>query len=208
MHNTIAFISSGLTLGLTAGITPGPLMALVISETLKHGPKEGSKVASAPLITDGSIIILTALLLTKLASFKPALGILSLLGSGYIVYLAYENFTMQEVNFAESSSAPKSIKKGITTNLLNPHPYIFWITVGTPTIIRGFNINLVTGSGFIISFFTAMIGIKLIIAQLVGRSKKFLQQNWYLYTMKVLGGILLIFAALLCKEGIKLLGIL
>jgi threonine/homoserine/homoserine lactone efflux protein len=45
-------VLSGAALGLSAGVTPGPLLALVIAQTLTHGPREGGKVALAPLLTD------------------------------------------------------------------------------------------------------------------------------------------------------------
>ena len=56
----MALVSAGLVYGLSAGFSPGPLMALVISQTLKHGIREGAKVAVAPLITDLPIILLAA----------------------------------------------------------------------------------------------------------------------------------------------------
>lgn len=52
MLEIFTFLISGIIFGLSAGISPGPLLALVISETLKFGRKEGIKVAIAPLITD------------------------------------------------------------------------------------------------------------------------------------------------------------
>ncbi len=39
------FLISGIILGLAAGTSPGPLLALVFSETLKYGKKEGIKIA-------------------------------------------------------------------------------------------------------------------------------------------------------------------
>lgn len=34
---------SALLLGLYAGLSPGPLMALLLAQTLRHGPREGFK---------------------------------------------------------------------------------------------------------------------------------------------------------------------
>lgn len=64
----IASLITGLVLGLSAGVSPGPLTVLVISQTLTHGPREGYKVAFAPLITDAPIIALTIVVLTQLAN--------------------------------------------------------------------------------------------------------------------------------------------
>jgi threonine/homoserine/homoserine lactone efflux protein len=73
---------AGIILGLSAGLSPGPLLALVISQTLKHGVREGVKVALAPLITDAPIILLTFFVLTKLSRADFALGVISVAGLG------------------------------------------------------------------------------------------------------------------------------
>ena len=52
MHDAL----SGAVFGLAAGLMPGPLLALVIQQTLRHGPTEGIKVAAAPLLTDLPIV--------------------------------------------------------------------------------------------------------------------------------------------------------
>ena len=88
----IALVSAGLVYGLSAGFSPGPLMALVISQTLKHGIREGVKVAVAPLITDLPIILVSLLVLTRLTDFKTALGVISIIGGIFVAYLAYGNF--------------------------------------------------------------------------------------------------------------------
>jgi threonine/homoserine/homoserine lactone efflux protein len=80
---------SGMILGLTAGMSPGPLLALVISQTLSYGKKEGTKVALAPLITDTPIIFATFLVGARFAGDSPVLGLLSLAGTVYIGYLAW-----------------------------------------------------------------------------------------------------------------------
>ncbi len=46
------YLITGITFGFVAGISPGPLLALVISETIKHNHKEGIKIALSPLLTD------------------------------------------------------------------------------------------------------------------------------------------------------------
>lgn len=52
MVEGLEFLISGIVFGLAAGVAPGPLLALVFSETLKYGKKEGVTVAISPLITD------------------------------------------------------------------------------------------------------------------------------------------------------------
>ena len=49
------------------GLAPGPLLALVLAQTLRHGPREGCKIALTPLVTDAPIIALSLALAATLA---------------------------------------------------------------------------------------------------------------------------------------------
>jgi threonine/homoserine/homoserine lactone efflux protein len=85
---------------------------------------------------------------------------------------------------------------------------MFWLTVGGPIIIRAKQINIITLISFLCGFYGLLFGSKILIAILVGRSKSFLNDKIYLYTIKFLGGILWIFAIILFYDGIKLIGVI
>jgi threonine/homoserine/homoserine lactone efflux protein len=55
----ITAFASGVLLGLSAGLSPGPMLALVLAQTLRRGPREGCKIALTPLVTDPPIILVT-----------------------------------------------------------------------------------------------------------------------------------------------------
>ena len=71
---------AAIAFGLSGGLSPGPLLALVVAETLARGRRAGFAVAAAPLLTDGPIIAATVLLLGRIESSEPALGIVNLAG--------------------------------------------------------------------------------------------------------------------------------
>ena len=202
-----SLLIAGIVLGLTAGISPGPLLTLVFSETVKHGRKEGFKVAVAPLITDAPIILITILVLSKLSNIKFVLGAISILGSIYLTTLAIESLKIKRIELKVQNVKPQSLKKGVIANFLNPHPYLFWISIGGPLIIKGLKFNFISVFIFIIIFYTLLVGSKIIIAQLVEKSRIFLKSNYYVYTIKSLGFILLIFALIFLVNGIELLSI-
>jgi threonine/homoserine/homoserine lactone efflux protein len=93
----ISFLTTGTILGLSAGFAPGPLLALVISETVEYGVKAGVKVALAPIITDLPIIIITLFILAKLSSFHSVLGVISIIGAIFILYMGIENIRIKGV---------------------------------------------------------------------------------------------------------------
>lgn len=204
----IHFLTVGTVLGLSAGFAPGPLLTLVISETLQHGVKAGVKVALAPILTDLPIIILTLLALSKLSNFYGTLGIITLLGGCFVLYMGYEGIRSRGLDPLLSEEAPKSLAKGILTNALSPHPYLFWFSVGAPTMTKAMSQNLAAPSAFILSFYVCLVGSKILLAILVGRSKAFLTGKSYVYTIRILGFVLCALAMVLFYDGLRLLGLL
>ncbi len=202
------FFTIGIVLGLSAGFAPGPLLALVISETLQHDIRSGIKVALSPIFTDLPIIIVTLAVLSKLSDFQHILGIISLIGGCVILFMGYESMNPESPESEFSDTKPNSLAKGILANALSPHPYLFWFSVGGPIMSRAINLNVKASIAFIGSFYVLLVGSKMLLAVLVGRSKSFLSGTWYVYTMRLLGLALCILALLLFRDGLKLLGII
>ena len=204
----ITFLTTGIILGLSAGFAPGPILALVISETLNHDKRAGIKVALAPIITDLPIITLTLFILSKLSGFHAVLGIISLLGGCFILYLGFENIRTKGISVRLDEDKPRSLQKGIIVNLLSPHPYLFWFSVGGPLTIKAMQHSIITAAAFITSFYVLLIGSKILIAIAVGKSKSFLTDKTYIYTMRLLGTMLVLLALFLFRDGLRLLGII
>ena len=200
-------IITGTILGLSAGLTPGPLMTLVVTQTLKHNVKEGIKVSLAPLITDVPIILLTLFILSKAAQTEFILGIISCMGGVFVLFLAYDNFNTHPVEFVVTESAAHSIKKGALVNVLSPYPYLLWFSVGGPTVFKSLEFGFPGPLGFLASFYFCLVGGKMVVAVLAGRSRSVLKGMGYMMTMRLLGLVLCLFSLLLFKDGLKLLGL-
>ena len=203
MIEEFTFLISGIIFGLTLGMSPGPLLTLVISETLKHDKKEGIKIAVAPILTDLPIVLITLLILSKLTNFDPILGSISILGAIFIGYLAYENISIKKIELDVSEAKPQSIKKGVIANFLNPHPYVFWFIIGAPTVLRAWDVSLFSAILFILGFYIFLVGSKISIAVIVEKSRSFLKSNIYVYTIRLLGIVLLIFSLMFLIDGLK-----
>ena len=204
----LSFLTTGIILGLSAGFAPGPLLALVISESMEHGARAGVRVAFAPILTDLPIIIITVFILAKLSDFQSVLGIISIIGAFFIVYLGVHNLRTKGIELDLDKSSPKSFQKGIIVNALSPHPYLFWFSVGGPITIKAMDQNLLSAISFIGSFYVLLLGTKIVLAILVGKSRTFFMGNRYVFTMRLLGFILIILAGFLFRDGLFLLDIL
>ncbi|MDT8336102.1 MAG: LysE family transporter [Desulfurivibrionaceae bacterium] len=201
----INFLLAGTLLGLSAGFAPGPLLALVVTETLQHGTRSGLKVALAPVITDLPIIGLTLLLLRELSGLNIIMGIISGLGGLVVLFLGVQAIGARGGGIELPPAKSNALLKGITVNFLSPHPYLFWLSVGGPLTLKAGEHGLAAATGFVLSFYVLLVGAKLILAVLVGRSRSFLAGRLYLLIIKGLGLLLILLGLVLCREGFLLL---
>ncbi len=188
------YFVTGFILGITAGISPGPLMAVLISETLKGNIKNGLVISIIPVITDIPLIVLLVVFFKQLQYSEIIIKVLSFSGFIVLLYYGIKDLFTEKVEIDLNVSKVSSFKKGLITNLLNPHPYIFWGLVGVPFMISGNTVQMVL---FVLSFFTGIVGSKILIAVLTERSKRFIQSRYYLYLIKLSGLVLIVFGLIL-----------
>jgi len=205
----LEYLGLGVVLGLAAGFAPGPLLALVLAQSIRFGTREGLKVAAAPLITDVPIVILaTGLVVAAAEAAGGLLGAISLAGAVFVAYLGMESIRTTGVQAGRPDETPRSWARGALVNALSPHPYIFWITVGAPVLIQAWADGPLAAVGFLVGFYACLVGAKMLLAVVAGRSGGRLRGGAYRAVMAVLGVLLLVFAVRLGAEGLRLLGIL
>jgi threonine/homoserine/homoserine lactone efflux protein len=208
MQDVLKYLFSGIVFGLIAGISPGPILTLVISETLQHNKKEGIKISLSPLITDLPIILLTLFLIAKLSVFHQVLGFISAGGAVFLLVLAYECIVFKDIIINSEPQKAQSFKKGITANFLNPNPYLFWLTVGAPFLIKAYHEGLGSVAAFIFGFYFCLTGSKIAVVIIVDQTKSLLNKKVYSYTIRILGLILIVFAIVFIKDALKFFGML
>jgi threonine/homoserine/homoserine lactone efflux protein len=205
----LEYLATGVVLGLAAGFAPGPLLALILAQSIRFGTREGLKVAAAPLLTDLPIVILaTALVAAAAGTAGGVLGAISLAGAAFVAYLGIESIRTTGVQAGRPDEAPRSWARGALVNALSPHPYIFWVTVGAPILIRAWADGPLAAAAFLVGFYACLVGAKMLLAVIAGRSGGRLRGGAYRAVMVVLGALLLLFAVRLAGEGLRLLGVL
>ncbi len=204
----LSTLGSGMVLGLSAGLSPGPLQTLVLAQSMRHGTREGLKVAVAPLFTDLPIILVCVLLLKHLSQFGPVLGAVSLAGTLFVLWLAWESFSVRGMQMAHPDADPRSLRRGVLANFLNPNVYLFWLTVGSPVILQAWKQNPLAAVGFLACFSGCLVGCKMALALIVGRSRHLLAGRVYVVIMRLLGVFLMIFALMMLRDGLRLLNFL
>lgn len=186
-------------------MAPGPLLSLVVSETLRGNKLNGIFIAIAPLLTDLPIVLISIYVLRSISHIDLALGLLSLAGGVFLAYLGVKNIRSLPSTTDNSNSYNVSLKYGVVTNFLSPHPYLFWIAVGAPTFVKASKSSLNEGIAFIFAFYLLLIGTKIIIAIISERFGKILDGSRYKMIMRSLGILLLFLAGVMLYDGIELI---
>lgn len=90
---------------------------------------------------------------------------------------------------------------------LNPHPYLFWITVGIPFILKSWASGPWRALIWLAFFYIMLVGSKMAVAMVIGRSRNWFFQRGYVWLNRGLGFVLLFFAIILAKDGISMMGL-
>ncbi len=199
------FLMVGTLMGLSAGLAPGPLLTLVISETLQRDVGAGMRVALAPIVTDLPIIVFTLYVLSNISEFHGVLGVISIFGGCFVAYMGYDNIRSRGVRLDFEEVRFNSLTKGVLTNILSPHPYLFWLGIGAPIMNRAMSQDILAVISFILGFYVVLVGSKITLAIIVGKSKTFLCGRAYVYVMRLIGVLLLFLAFMLFRDGVDLL---
>jgi len=156
----VAYLTRGLILGFSAAAQPGPFQAYLLSQTITNGWRRTLLAAFAPLLSDGPIIILVLLVLTRMPDWflsgMQVLGGLFLLFLAWGAYRSYKNTA--SLNAPTDASTNQSIIKAALMNGLSPNPYIFWGTIGGPLLIAGWRQSPTHGLSFMVGFYVMLIG--------------------------------------------------
>jgi len=191
-------IFAGLVFGVAAGLSPGPLMALLISETLKGHKKNGILVSISPIITDIPILLVSLSILNRIKEVEHLLSVIYFVGAVVLFYFGYKNIKIKQLYIETDLTG--SLKKGILLNILNPYTYLFWFFIGAPYVS---NAGIIGGFLFTLSFFVGITGSMIIIAIFTQKLKKFIESRYYIYLLRFIGVLFFVFGFVLIKDGIS-----
>jgi len=175
----------------------------VITETLQHDWRAGTKVALSPLITDAPIITISAWMWLQATSLSGVEAILYLAGAAFLTWLGIDGLRSASPTFdeIESPQEERSLRRGIITNLLNPNPWMFWTLAGAPFMVAAWNQSAWMPFAFVIPFLSVLIGIKILIAVTFHRSKDWMSDGGLLWAIRISSLALLALAGLFALQG-------
>lgn len=169
------YILQGIGYGFAAAAQPGPFQTYIISQTLTRGWRRTLPASFAPLISDGPIIVLCLFVLSQIPAWFQRF--LYIAGGLFVLYLAHGAYRSWK-NYAVGdsiieSNTQQSILKAVTTNILNPNPYIYWSLVTGPILLRGWHETPMDGIGFLSGFYITLISVMAGIVLVFGAAREF-----------------------------------
>jgi threonine/homoserine/homoserine lactone efflux protein len=196
-------LAIGVVLGLAAGVAPGPLLALVVGAALERGFRAGARVAAAPLLSDAPIVLLSVLVLEGVPDGLVA-GC-SIAGGAFVAWLG-----IQELRAAPVAPRPevagagrRDVARAVSINLLNPHPWVFWLGVGGPLLVRAADDSHAAAAAFLLGFYGVMVGTKVLLAAGVAAGRRrLLAGRGYRIAVRATAALMIAVGALLAADGI------
>jgi threonine/homoserine/homoserine lactone efflux protein len=193
-------------MGFSVASMPGPILALIVTETLRRGPWPGTQAAVAPICVDACIML--PLLIVLQSWISPGVGTVAigLAGSMFLFWLGIQSCRTQPTYLTSTThnNLEKMLPflKCVLIHLMNPYAYIFWGTVGFAFVREGFEGGGFKGAlTFPVGFWLGAGTMNFLVVYLVSRSRHFLlpRQKPYIH---VFSGLLLIGAGITIVWGI------
>jgi len=131
-----------------------------------------------------------------------------LVGACFLIYLGLSNLRANVKEYKDHLGKGNALLKGITTNLLNPNTYMFWLTIGGPKILEIAQDHFPVAILFIFGFYMTFVGSNTAVAMVVDKSKTLIKSKYYAYIVRTLGAVLIGFALTFVIDALEFVGIL
>ncbi|MEU5125029.1 LysE family transporter [Streptomyces mobaraensis] len=106
-----------------------------------------------------------------------------------------------------TAAGRRTVRQGVVVNLLSPHPWLFWLTTGSPLLVDAWRERPGGAVGFLVAFYALLVGSKALLALVVARTRH--RMNTRVFRLLLAGSGLLLLAAsalLLASFGARALG--
>jgi threonine/homoserine/homoserine lactone efflux protein len=155
----LTYLILGMTYAFAAAVQPGPLQAYILSQTLSHGWRRALPAAFSPLLSDGPIIVLVLLVLSRLPAWLiPAVrcaGGVLLLVFAFLAARTWRRFDAGPA--ARIPVEPRSLLGATAVNLMSPGPYLGWSLVMGPLLLKGWREDPANGFALLAGFYGVMV---------------------------------------------------
>lgn len=170
----LVYLLQGITLGFSAGVSPGPYQAYLIGQTTRLGWRRAMPAVLAPLLSDGPIIALVLLALSRLP--EGFLRALQVAGGLFVLYLAWSAARAFRAGppsaLQPQDGQRQSVLEAGLMNFLNPNPWIFWSVLAGPILVQGWQQGPGYAAAFLIGFYATMLAVSAVLVGVFGMARR------------------------------------
>jgi len=194
-------IASFLIYCIIVTVTPGPTNIVILSTVHNLGTKKAMEYTYGATIAFGLLLAISAMLNTVLIAVIPKiLPIMQIIGSFYIVYLAYQIYKMDTSKSTTKQTA--TFMSGFLMQFVNPKVVLFTMTV-IPSFVMPYYTALSKLAIFVICI--TIIGFLAFVTWILFGTifKEFLQK--YQKTVNIIMALFLVYSAIIISGVIELI---
>jgi len=191
----ISSLFTGFILGAGAAIPLGPINILIMTNALRSY-KSAVALGLGAMSADIIYFLLTMLSGLELLKYNIFATILTIFGSLFLLYIAYQIFKSRNNDLEVSKQSPskadilKSYTKGLSLTLLNPYTIGFWLSVSTTIASNNLSIKW-TVAGIICA-----IAMWITIMPFIVHKTKHLISKRVSYIFSIISSLIMLFFAL------------
>jgi cysteine/O-acetylserine efflux protein len=194
-------ITSFLIYCIIVTFTPGPTNIVILSTVHNFGTKKAIEYTYGATIAFGLLLVISAMLNTLLIAVIPTiLPIMQIIGSFYIVYLAYQIYKMDISK--STAKQTTTFMSGFIMQFVNPKVVLFTMTV-IPSFVMPYYTALSTLTIFVICI--TIIGFLAFATWIIFGTifKEFLQK--YQKTVNIIMALFLVYSAIMISGVVELI---
>ncbi|NVD08570.1 LysE family translocator [Vibrio sp. JPW-9-11-11] len=121
--NSIIFAMSAFA--IVGAATPGPVNLLATTTAIQKGHHEATKLVIGASVAYAVVVLICGSLMQQIVAWLPAVSVfMRWLGSGFLLYMAYQIFTAPVSQLTQASGSLSGWWVGALTQLLNPKAWL------------------------------------------------------------------------------------
>ncbi len=208
MGSLAAIFFSSMLIGFTGALMPGPMFSVCVSESYKKGFLAGPVMVLGHAIPELCLAILFALGLNRFLEDKAVVGVISVLGGAFLVWLAFSVFGEARQGITVDLTVKQDVGwgplvGGLWSSVSNPGWIVWWATIGAQYIV----LSLKHGIIGMVVFFAGHEMADLIwyssVSFLVSRGRGRIPDRFYHAVLYACSALVLVFAVMFILNGIR-----
>ena len=210
MGALIGIFFSSMVIGLSGAMIPGPMMSVAVTEAYKKGFWSGPLLVVGHAIPEFILAVLFALGLNTMLDNKSVVGIISVAGGLFLVWLAARIFIDVHHGIALDLTEKQEVgwgpvMAGIWVSVSNPGWIVWWATIGASFIVASLEYGVIGLAFFYTGHILADFLWYSLVSFVVSRGRGRISDRFYQGVLYACALLVVVFAVYFVISGVSTL---